>query len=505
MYSSGGEEIVKSEKMVPDIYVQSWDLRTICRIFDIEMDLLRYYTEHILDCYSPEHCPENLLPELAEHIGFDYQELKTVMYNRVVLKHFIRDMIRYRGSITGIANAAAIDIRYRQVYSAEKLNPVTGKWEPDDLAGKTIPMTYHEGIPIEKTWIDVDHPNGIIYLFIISEGYFPPIPNDATEEEKQELYNERMRRLLDLSYLQEYVRPVGMYLLPMVARKVNAKTDLTIKAIRIPTEERTKKNGVLGTPNASLEHKYDRMHFAKVENPSDEVNIEPWLRTLYHSQLAGNLNHSYFTKPVYHIEGKFLYYDHDELMTIYQQIMQSPEGTLGMKVGDTLYNPNLFRGPQSFNYGPDPANEPKSLQEEGRAVDHTEPLRYDDHGVFKNVPVRQAQDIDIPELIPNPLPGAIPDSQNDFPTYMYAGVLNQPGDADDGTNKNLLINLFEIDDIPEGHSKYTGTDDVQIAGKGVVDRSPVPYDPTKNDEPVGDDAYYTVHNSEGPEDEPLIP
>ena len=102
---------MKSERMIPNVYEQSFDMRTMCRFFDIEHELLEYYTNHILDCYSPEHCPRALLPDLAEHIGFDYQELKSVMYNRVVLKNFIKNMIRYRGSATGIGNAAAIDIR----------------------------------------------------------------------------------------------------------------------------------------------------------------------------------------------------------------------------------------------------------------------------------------------------------------------------------------------------------------------------------------------------------
>lgn len=490
---------MKSEKMVPDIYAQSWDLRTLCRIFDSQFDVLEYYTNHILDCYSPEHCQEHLLPELAEHIGFDYNEFKTVMYNRVVLKHFIRNLIRYRGSMRGIANAAAIDIRYRQVYAQQFLNPETGKWEDDPLAGQQMPMNYNEGIPIERVWIDVDHPQGIIYLFIVCEGYFPPIPDNASKEEREELYKERMRRLLDLAYLQEYVRPVGMYLLPMVARKVDARTDLTVKAIRIPPEERNINNGVLGTPNASLEHKYDRMVFAKTERPEDEINIEPWLRTLYHSQLAGNLNHEYFTKPVYHIEGKFLYYDHDELTSIYQKIMNSPQGTLGMKVGDTLYNPNLFKVPQNqdYSYGPNPDNEPETLQQEGKAIRQARPLQYDDHGVFEGVDERYGQHIDPPKLRPNP--------QNDFPTFAYAGVEGIPGDADNGTNKNLMINLFQIEDTHTDKSKYTGAWDVEIAGKGHVERDPVPYKKDNNDLPVGTDAYYTVHNSEGPEDEEQVP
>lgn len=484
---------MKTERMLPNIYNQSWDMRTLSRICDTEFDLLAYYTNHILDCYSPQHCPENLLPELAAHIGFNYNEFKTVMYNRIVLKHFIRDMIRYRGSVKGISQAAAVDIRYRQVYgpTKQRWDDETAQWvvEPDPLAGQQIPMSYTEGIPLEKSWIDVDHELGIIYLFIIADHYFPDDPADATPEEQEELFKEKMRRLLDLAYLQEYVRPVGMYLLPMVAKKVNPRTDLTVKAIRIPPEERTHVNGVTGTPNSSLEHKYDRMLFARLE-PGEKGNIEPWIRTLYHSQLAGNLNHEYFMKPVYHIEGKFLYYDHDELQSIYERIMESSSGTLGMKVGDSLYNPNMYQEPQSYNYGPDPADEPLDLQAEGRAVVQTDPLPYDDHGMFDGK-TRYAQNIPVPEIEPDP--------QNDYPTYQYAD------ESDSGTDKNLMINLFEIDDVEKGTSKYTGQNDVQIAGKGPVSRSPVPYDPDTNDSPVGTDAFFTVHNDgEDPEDE-LIP
>lgn len=446
--------------MLPSVYRQSMDIRTVCRYFDLEISLLDYYTEHILDCYSPEHCPEHLLAELAEHIGFDYNELKSVMYNRIVLKHFIRNLIRYRGSQTGIANAAAIDIRYRQ---------------PSE-------MKYNEAIPTETTWIDADNVHGIIYLFAICNTYFPDVPVDATDEEKESYKEERMRRLLDLCYLQRYVRPVGMYLLPFVAKKVDPRTDITVKAIRIPTMERNSRNGVTGTPNASFEHPYDRMHFAKVENPDDDVNIEPWVRTLYHSQLAGQLNHRYFTKPVYHITGKFLYYDHSNFMSIYEDIMTRPGGTLGMKVGDSLYNPNI----PNYNYGPDPANEPESLNEQGRAVWTRVPLQYDDHGVWGDQ-IRYIQHgLEYAE---------VPDPQNDYPTYLYVK------EADDGTNKNFMMNLFDAG------SPYTTIDDVYIMNKAPVidteanpphrvDPSVVPYNVLTNGNPDGDDVYITVHDDE---------
>lgn len=563
---------MKSERMIPNIYEQSFDMRTICRLFDIEHELLEYYTNHILDCYSPEHCPRNLLAELAEHIGFDYQELKSIMYNRVVLKNFIRNMIRYRGSATGIGNAAAIDIRYRQTYPdyyySYTEQGVEKVADPD--AGKLIPMTFHESIDRQKTWIDVDQEAAIIYLFIIASDYFPKVTAGMTDEEKQANYEERMRRLLDLAYLQEYVRPVGMYLLPMVAQKANPYTDITVKAVVIPEYERKMKNGVTGTPNSSMEHQYDRMLFAKVENPDDSLAVEPWIRTLYHSQLAGKLKHEYYKKPVYHIEGKFLYYDHDELLSIYSDIQQNVPGMQGMKIGDSLYNPNVYRGAgMSYSYGPEQSDEaePLSLQQRGVALETNEDLRYEDHVGFPKPRVYQNEYTVAHPIITDALkPYPIYLDANQIPEYAtryletqdlvftatqdgrllavpqmlinyqfletqdlrYLSALNSdtlavpfnylidaytgthmptmdtPGDGDDGTNKNLMINLFQVDDY--GNSQWTGKYDVVIAGKEPVERDLLPepddmkYDVTKNGPPTGDDAYWTVKNSEGEDD-----
>lgn len=565
---------MKVEHMIPNIYEQSYDMRIIARLIDAEAEILRYYTEHILDCYSPEHCPQNLLEVLAEHIGFDYQELKSVMYNRVVLKNFIKNMIRYRGSATGIGNAAAIDIRYRQTYPQYYFDPESAKqgqpWVENPEYGQQIPMTFHESIDINKTWIDTDVEAGIIYLFIIASDYFPKITPGMSTEEKKANYEERMRRLLDLAYLQEYVRPVGMYLLPMVARKVNPQTDITVKAIRVPEYERNARNSVLGTPNASMEHEYDRMLFAKVENPDDELSVEPWVRTLYHSQLAGTLNHEYYTKPVYHIEGKFLYYDHDELMNIYSEIQQNVPGMAGMKIGDSLYNPNIIRPEGSYSYGPEQSDEaePLSLQQRGVARQTYDDLQYPDHVGFPKPRTYQSEYTVATPIITDALEPypiyldtfhvpeyrarllqtldtvfmatedgillAVPEQVYEFSmlqtqdlnylsttddimlavrsNYLinayvgthYTPTIDTPGDCDDGTNKNLMINLFQIDEHNE--SKWTGAYDVQIAGKGPVPRQPVPYDPATNGPPTGDDVYWSVKNSEG-EDNPddIIP
>lgn len=514
---------MKCERMIPNIYEQSADMRTMCRFFDIEHEILEYYTNHILDCYSPEHCPTNLLAELAEHIGFDYQELKSVMYNRVVLKNFIKHLIRYRGSATGIANAAAIDIRYRQTYPSYYYRYTqhgVERVDGDSDAGKQIPMVYHESIDVQKTWIDTDLDAGIIYLFIIASDYFPKITAGMTDAEKQANFEERMRRLLDLAYLQEYVRPVGMYLLPMVAQKANPYTDLAVKAVVIPEYERNSENGVTGTPNASMVHPYDRMLFAKVEDPDESLSVEPWLRTVYHSQIAGQLRHKYFRRPVFHIEGKFLYYDHDELLSVYRDIQETVPGMEGMKVGDALYNPNIISAGGSYSYGQAESGEPMSIQDAGKARYTTadEPLRYPDHVGF---PVEGRVYEDTDDIVLPPVtspdeeypiyqdPQAVEAPTRPAPGYLenaWAGThvpaTEIPGDADDGTNKNMLINLFEVDE--DGNSLYTGKPDVNIIGKSGVEKDLIPgtprYDAEHNDAPVGDDIYFTVRDPEGTED-----
>jgi hypothetical protein len=284
----------------------------------------------------------------------------------------------------------------------------------------------------------------------------------------------------------------------------------------IPEYERTSDNGVEGTPNSSMVHEYDRMLFAKVENPTDELSVEPWLRTLYHSQLAGKLKHEYYTKPVYHIEGKFLYYDHDELLSIYSEIQQNVPGMSGMKIGDSLYNPNIVRAQQSFDYGPEESDsaEPETLQEAGKSVQTSEPLRYTDHVGFPTP--RTMENIGIlgnglklpPETSPDQEYPIYQDAQRytvqrpsylvDYYTGTHMPTLDTTGDGDNGINKNLMINLFQVDSSDE--SDWTGSDDVVIAGKEPVPRNPVPYDSESNGAPTGDDAFWTTKNSEGQDD-----
>lgn len=555
--------MLTAEHMIPNIYEQSSDMRTVCRLIDAEAEILEYYTNHILDCYSPEHCPNHLVEELATHIGFKYNDLKTLMYNRVVLKNFIKYLIRYRGSATGIRNAAAIDIRYRQTHTYE----VPNESDPENpgTVTETVPMEYHESIDIDTAWVDADADAGIIYLFVIAGNYFTQVTQAMLDQFTPEtdpygkkkkafldkMHADRMRKLLDFAYLQEYVRPVGMYLLPMVARKVDPYTDLTVKAVRIPSEELNHKNNVFGTPNASMEHTYDRMLFAKVENPDDELSVEPWLRTLYHSQLAGKLTHQYFTAPVFHIEqgtgnpkGGFLYYDHSELLNVFSEIISESGGTMGTtKLGDALYNPNrVAMDTPDYTYGDDITGDPVTLQTAGKAEYTSWPLSYKDSVGFPIERVYQTT-----ESISYPI---ITSPDEEFPIYMdvrttgdgevtelwtdnsytMSAVESDPlaylapnisgylqnaylgthqsapefpyGDGDNGTNKNFIFTLYDVDE--QGKGEYVDADSLYISGKHARPSTEVPYDPATNDDPIGSDFNMTLHSEyENPEE--LIP
>lgn len=539
--------------MIPNIYEQSSDMRTMCRIIDAEAEILEYYTDHILDCYSPEHCPAHLVEELATHIGFKYNDLKTLMYNRIVLKNFIKHLIRYRGSATGIRNAAAIDIRYRQTHTYEVPNESDS--DNPGTVTETVPMEYHESIDIDTAWVDSDADAGIIYLFIIAGNYFKQVTPDMSEAEKQAAYEDRMRKLLDFAYLQEYVRPVGMYLLPMVARKVDPYSDLTVKAVRIPNEELNHKNNAFGIPNASMEHAYDRMLFAKVENPDDELSIEPWVRTLYHSQLAGTLSNQYFNAPVFHIEGSFLYYDHSELLDVYKSVIESYGGTMGsVKLGDALYNPNRvnIQDVPNYTYGDHineedestgqvilPRYEPVTIQEADKALITNWPLRYndtvgfplkrvyqvdgtiaypiltspdDEYPIFLDVRTRSMGDtVELNTDDGYTLSGgdelilAISDSYMRTPYSVFENdvpAVSEYDGHDDGTNKNFIITLFDVDE--EGKGTYVDESGLSITGKSVKPSDVVPYDPATNGEPDGTDFRMRLHSPEDYEDE-LIP
>lgn len=151
--------ILKSENLIPNVY-KSRDYQALLILLDIVINTSKYEIDNLLDLYDPEICTADVLPYLANYIGYIYNYTDTVQENRNIIKNFTT-MIRNRGSETGITLAAALS-----------LSGSDNKDFISDLAHLNIIMHYDTGL-IE-----------ILY------------PREKT----------KVRNLLD------WVRPVGMYI-----------------------------------------------------------------------------------------------------------------------------------------------------------------------------------------------------------------------------------------------------------------------------------------------------
>ena len=210
------------------------------------------------------------------------------------------------------------------------------------------------------------------------------------------------------------------------------------------------------------------------------------------------------------------------------------------KLGDALYNPNrVGLDTPDYTYGDDISGDPVTLQEADKALLTDWPLDYTDNVGF---PLERVYQTD--ESVSYPI---ITSPDEEFPIYLdvrtdstgevteietedsytlsgeddntlafftpaTSGYMqnawlgtHQPApeypynDGDNGTNKNLIITLYDVDD--QGKGDYVSADDMSITGKSSKPSPEVPYDPADNDSPDGSDFNMALHNPNEPEDE----
>ena len=229
---------------------------------------------------------------------------------------------------------------------------------------------------------------------------------------------------------------------------------------------------------------------------------------------------------------------------MFSEIISESGGTMGTtKLGDALYNPNrVAMDTPDYTYGDDITGDPVTLQTAGKAEYTSWPLSYKDSVGFPIERVYQTT-----ESISYPI---ITSPDEEFPIYMdvrttgdgevtelwtdnsytmsavesdplvylapnisgylqnaYLGT-HQPapefpyGDGDNGTNKNFIFTLYDVDE--QGKGEYVDADSLYISGKHARPSTEVPYDPATNDDPIGSDFNMTLHSEyENPEE--LIP
>ncbi len=178
----------------PEIYRTSPDFIALAKLADRELEPAEFYAERFTDLLSAEHCPKNLLPQLASQRGYGYHHGNPPYFNRIVLRYFNKDMINNRGSRTGIKYAAAVELAAL------------------DHPSKGGDALYYASL--------------INVLSNVKEGIITILYFTGIEESEYEGYplHRNAEGLPEDQGLIEYVRPVGMYIDRIPAQLIDSNS-----------------------------------------------------------------------------------------------------------------------------------------------------------------------------------------------------------------------------------------------------------------------------------------
>lgn len=178
---------------VPEVYkAESADFRFFMKWFALSLSKTQYDTEEFFDLFDPLRCKEELLWLLGDTIGFIYDDRMTPAFNRLVMVYFM-SMIRMKGSKDGVTLAAQVNLdQFNLQEQAREKDILNNRLEDTSIPSNSVYVQPH----VEKGYIDV------VY-------FSDEIPVDACIE---------------------YVRPLGMYLVPHAGVRYDAKIRLTIDA-----------------------------------------------------------------------------------------------------------------------------------------------------------------------------------------------------------------------------------------------------------------------------------
>lgn len=109
---------------VPDYYKDSRDYRVFLKLLGSMLSVMKYRIDSFPSLYSPDDCPDDLLPYLADMVGYKYNEGRSIENNRIIIKYYPY-MLRYRGSSEGIKLATALSLNTsdskEQAYSLDNI------------------------------------------------------------------------------------------------------------------------------------------------------------------------------------------------------------------------------------------------------------------------------------------------------------------------------------------------------------------------------------------------
>lgn len=108
----------------PESYRDSRDFRVFLKLLGALLTTFKYNIDTFPSLYSAEDCPDGFVEYLADMVGYDYNEGRTISDNRIIVKYFPY-LLRNRGSVTGIKLATALSLNTSeerdQAYSLDKI------------------------------------------------------------------------------------------------------------------------------------------------------------------------------------------------------------------------------------------------------------------------------------------------------------------------------------------------------------------------------------------------
>ena len=152
--------IFDMKKYVPEVYADSRDYRVFLKLFGLISTSLKYNIDSLANLYNADECPDNLLPFLADLVGYTYNDEIPVEYNRMIIKYFTQ-LITERGSTPGIWLAAALGINTSRGsdYMFSLRDTLRVEYDPDYSKG-LIKIYYSDTDLIDRDLLEVVRPLG---------------------------------------------------------------------------------------------------------------------------------------------------------------------------------------------------------------------------------------------------------------------------------------------------------------------------------------------------------
>lgn len=157
----------------PESYYESRDYRVFLKLLGILVSVFKSNIDSFPNLYSPDDCPDNLLPLLANLVGYDYDAGVSVENNRLIVKYFPY-LIRNRGSDQGIKLATVLSLSTSvETEGSYTLDSIIVEF---DYNTGLIKIYYPSLSPIRKDLLEVVRPVGTFIKLT------PSVISESTDE-----------------------------------------------------------------------------------------------------------------------------------------------------------------------------------------------------------------------------------------------------------------------------------------------------------------------------------